>query len=387
MSIAVVIPLYNHERYIAEALRSVLAQTRQVQRIVIVDDGSTDGSVELVRREFASDARIQLFTQQNSGAHVALNRGIAEAARNSEFIGILNSDDAYEPARIEQCVGFLEKNPAREVVCTRLRMIDQNSNPLSADDPKARWIMRLWQARPKNDEHLAEWLGIANFAKTSSNFVARSRYLLAHPFGAYRFMHDYFFAVIAAVEGKLGVLGEELLLYRAHPSNTIKSSPAENVTREFLQVNLDLLRELAPQLAASPQVRADYASYFRALCRNYADFRAEVFLHLIAQLVRERSHESLTETLRALDAERFPELNAPKSDALKEQLARAEYEALLRAIAASRWLALGRVFGVTLDVLRDAPTAEKRLSGLKKRCADSRWLRLGQRLGFVYPNI
>src|SRR5438067_1085737 len=99
MPIAVVIPLYNHERYIVEALRSVLAQTRPVNRIVIVDDGSTDGSVEVVRREFRDDARIQLLTQRNSGAHVALNRGIAEAASDCEFIGILNSDDVYEPSR------------------------------------------------------------------------------------------------------------------------------------------------------------------------------------------------------------------------------------------------------------------------------------------------
>lgn len=384
MAIAVVIPLFNHERFIGEALRSVLAQTRPVDRIVIVDDGSTDRSVEKAR-EF-SDPRISIFTQENAGAHAALNRGIAEAARDCGILAILNSDDVFEPARIERCAGFLEKNPALDVVCTRLKMIDAESRALAADDPKARWLAALWSARSPQP---AEWLGIANFAKTSSNFVARGSYFLAHPFRPYRYVHDYFFAVIAALDGKLGVLDEELLRYRTHPSNTIKSGPAENVTREVLQMNLDLLRALAPQLAASEKLRAAYTGYFRALAQNHADFRAEVFLEIIAQILGEMPANALEQRIREHTGARFPELNAPKSAALKEQRAGADYDDLLRELAASRWLALGRIFGAGPDVRRgsDAATARERLSALKKRCRESRWLRLGIRLGLVYTHV
>src|ERR1043165_340101 len=134
MAIAVVIPLYNHERYIGEALRSVLAQTRRVDRIVIVDDGSTDGSVAEVAK--FDDNRIRLFEQGNAGAHAALNHAINEAARDCDIIAILNSDDAYEPTRIAECTKFLDENPECEVVCTRLRMIDEKSNQLLPGDPK-----------------------------------------------------------------------------------------------------------------------------------------------------------------------------------------------------------------------------------------------------------
>ena len=75
--IAVVIPLYNHAAYIGDAIRSVLAQTRTVDKIVIVDDGSTDDSVEIVRA-FA-EPRIELSTQPNAGAHAAINRGISRS--------------------------------------------------------------------------------------------------------------------------------------------------------------------------------------------------------------------------------------------------------------------------------------------------------------------
>ena len=115
MSVAVVIPLFNHERFIVTSIESVLGQTRPVDKIVVVDDGSTDGSVEAVRK--IGDPRIALFTQQNAGAHSALNRAILEA-RDCEFIAILNSDDVYHPQRIEKCVAFLEANSPVDVVCT-----------------------------------------------------------------------------------------------------------------------------------------------------------------------------------------------------------------------------------------------------------------------------
>ena len=384
MSTAVVIPLFNHERFIGETLRSVLAQTRAVDRVVIVDDGSADGSVEKAR-EF-SDARISILTQPNAGAHAALNRGIAEAARDCEFIAILNSDDVFEPRRIEKCVGFLEKNPSLDVVCTRLKMIDADSRELDPNDPKARWVSSLWNAR---SPCLGEWLGVANFAKTSSNFVARSSYLAAHPFRPYRYVHDYFFAVMAALENKLGVLDEDLLRYRTHPTNTIKSDPAENVTREVLQMNFDLLRGLAPQLASFETLRADYTKYFRALCRNYADFRAEVFLEIVAETFHARPADELQQRIREHSGRKFPELNAGKSSALKEERADSDYDDLLRELAASRWVALGRVFGAGPDVRRgsDAATAHERLSSLKKRCRESRWLQLGLRLGLVYTHV
>lgn len=382
--IAVVIPLFNHERFIGEALRSVLAQTRAADRIVIVDDGSTDRSVKNARA--VSDTRITILSQPNAGAHAALNRGITEAARDCGIIAILNSDDLFEPARLEKCAGFLEKNPALDVVCTRLKMIDADSRELASDDPKTRWVSALWQARRA---HLAEWLGVANFTKTSSNFVARADYLLAHPFRPYRYVHDYFFAVAAALEGRLGVLDEQLLRYRTHAANTIKSGPAENVTREVLKMNLDLLREFAPGLAASEKLRADYAKYFRTLSQNFADFRAEVFLEIIAGILRELPGNVLEQRLRGHTGALFPELNAGKSPALKEQRALADYDDLLRELAASRWLALGRVFGAAPDVRRsaDAGAAHERLSALKKQCRDSRWLQLGIRLGLVYTHV
>jgi len=345
MPIAVVIPLYNHENYIGEALRSVLEQTRPVQRIVVIDDGSRDRSVDMVRK--FEDNRITLRTQENAGAHVTLNRAVAEAARDCEFIAVLNSDDLFHPERLEKCVGFLESNPSADVVCTALKLIDPSGAVLEDSHPKARWARTVWAA---GEDDLCAWLGIANFAKSSSNFVARREAFLTHPFRAYRYVHDYFFAAICALEHKLGVLRDELLYYRTHPSNTIKSDPLEKVTREVLQMNLDLVREIAPRLAGSLQMRRDFAAYLRNLLGNHADFRAEAFVQVLGQLVAQMPTEALDGMVRGMMGAEFPELSEPSSRVLKKQIAEAEkISAMKNEMERSNWLRIGRKLGFLSD--------------------------------------
>ena len=383
MPTAVVVPLFNHERFIGDALRSVLGQTRGPDRVIVIDDGSSDGSLDAARA--VADSRITVLSQQNAGAHATLNRAIALAA-DADFIGILNSDDLYEPGRIEACLQALDQHPAVSVVATRLRIIDENGILLppkgEPGDPRARWLQAVWRARP---ESLAAWLGIANFTKTTSNLFGRAEYFRAHPFRPYRYVHDYFFALQAVLEDRLIVLDEELLRYRVHASNTIKSGPAETLPREVLRMNVDLLRACAPALAASPEVRARCAAYFRELAHDYADFRLEPFLHLVATQLAALTDDDAGRLCESLEPAQFPELLAGKSDALRERLAQASYEKAIERLASSRWMALGRLFGAGPRYLTGAPTAAKRLAALRKSCASSKWFQLGRSLGLIYP--
>jgi glycosyltransferase involved in cell wall biosynthesis len=120
LHISAVIPTYNRRALVVRAIESVLAQTYPVREIIVVDDGSTDGTEERLRPYVAKSARsnrpIRYIRQEKTNAGVARNRGIAEAAGN--WIGFLDSDDEWLPDKLEWQVRALQKFAARSVACT-----------------------------------------------------------------------------------------------------------------------------------------------------------------------------------------------------------------------------------------------------------------------------
>lgn len=355
--IALVIPLYNHAAYVADAIRSVLAQTRAVDRIVIVDDGSTDNSVEIVR-SFA-DPRIELHRQRNAGAHAALNRGIA-AAEECEYVAILNSDDLFAPERVAKCTAFLEQTATADVVATRMKLIDGAGRNIPPSESHAKWFRAAWSLRESKLD-LVEQLGVANFIASTSNLVGRRRFFLEHPFRSYRYVHDYYFLLDCALHERLAVIDEELLSYRVHSTNTIATAPRELV-RELLEMNVDILVSVAPELEKSPKLRRALAAYQRAAWANISSFRADVFVSLVARALagsRDQMQRHIDAVMEFTEASEFPNqalLNltegelqlgaglAEKYSRLAGELrqARADLAALRKTQRGSRWLSLGR---------------------------------------------
>jgi glycosyltransferase involved in cell wall biosynthesis len=98
MKVSAVIPTYNRRAQVLRAIESVLAQSVPVDEIIVVDDGSTDGTAEAIRRRFG--ARVSVFQQKNAGVSAARNRGVREAG--GEWIAFLDSDDVWMPTKIER---------------------------------------------------------------------------------------------------------------------------------------------------------------------------------------------------------------------------------------------------------------------------------------------
>ena len=104
---SVIMPLYNKAPYVRKAVESVVGQTYRDWELVVVDDGSSDGSGEVVAG--VDDARIRIIRQENAGVGATRNRGVAESS--APYICFLDADDWWEPAFLEEMAGLIERHP------------------------------------------------------------------------------------------------------------------------------------------------------------------------------------------------------------------------------------------------------------------------------------
>jgi len=115
-AVSIVVPCHNSERYLRETVESATAQRLRDLEVVLVDDGSTDGTRDLARELAQSDRRVRLVCQDNRGVAAARNRGIAEA--NGRHVLPLDADDLIDARMLEEAVAVLDGDPAVSIVYT-----------------------------------------------------------------------------------------------------------------------------------------------------------------------------------------------------------------------------------------------------------------------------
>ena len=135
-TISVIIPLYNKEREIGDTLRSVLAQTLPPAEIVVVDDGSTDRSAEIVRG--IRSPLVKLVTQPNAGECAARNRAIAEST--GDYIALLDADDTWEPGFLEEIAAMIAEFPGCGVYSTAFNIVSHDGR-FPARTPSERGVV------------------------------------------------------------------------------------------------------------------------------------------------------------------------------------------------------------------------------------------------------
>lgn len=122
--ISVIIPVYNGERYLAEAIESVLVQTYRPIEIIVVDDGSTDNSAGIAQ----SHKEINYIYQSNQGVSVARNAGIASA--QGEFIAFLDADDRWTPDKLSVQMNYLLNHPEIQYAIARVKFFLEPGHPI-----------------------------------------------------------------------------------------------------------------------------------------------------------------------------------------------------------------------------------------------------------------
>ena len=207
--ISIVIGAYNAQRYLAQTLDSLLAQTLRDFELIVVDDGSEDATFDILKQYEARDSRVRPILIPHGGIVDAANAGL-NAAR-SELIARADSDDIHMPDRLQKQYDFLNAHPEIVAVGSRMLVIEPYGSPLRESEHKL-----------THEEIEAELLCADGWALPQP--AAMMRKSVAMKVGAYR--HDYpwsedldLFLRMAEV-GRLANLPDILVKYRIHPGST-----------------------------------------------------------------------------------------------------------------------------------------------------------------------
>lgn len=130
--VSVLIPAFNAEPFLAEAMHSALASSFRDLEVVVVDDGSTDGTACVAHAIAAADARVRLFRCDHQGVSFALNLGLAQC--RGEFVARLDADDLWHPSKIGKQLALFQAAPGCALVSTFVRYVDERGRLLCDAD-------------------------------------------------------------------------------------------------------------------------------------------------------------------------------------------------------------------------------------------------------------
>lgn len=208
--VSVIIPSYNHERFVAEAIESVLRQTYDDFELIITDDGSTDGTVDEIRK--FKDPRIRLFTfAKNQGACIAANKCIAEA--QGEYVAMLSSDDAFLPDKLEKQVKFLDSNPGYAAVFGYAELFDEEGNGLEIEE--ASYFRPLKNANRSRYEWLRAFFCEGNKLIHPTILIRKKIYDEIGGYDArYAQLPDFAFFIRLLLKHEIHVMEDKLIKFR-----------------------------------------------------------------------------------------------------------------------------------------------------------------------------
>ncbi len=194
--ISIVIAVYNNERYLESAVKSVLSQKSNDIEIIIIDDGSTDGTGIIADRIASENDCVHSYHQTNQWIYASFNNGIKKA--KGEYIYILNSDDKFAKGALSQLEKAIDNYNHPDVIWTRVRVLqcDEYQNVLTAKDANPGITNDKYYDLDSEKEG---WLAILNSGvmMNQANLYKRD-IMLKHPFRNDVYGADYLFNIDAA---------------------------------------------------------------------------------------------------------------------------------------------------------------------------------------------
>jgi glycosyltransferase involved in cell wall biosynthesis len=258
--ITALIPTYNSERYLRATIDSVLAQTYPVYEVIVVDDGSTDRTQEILT---TYGSQIRYIRQANAGPPVARNTGLAHAT--GDFIALLDSDDLWVSRKIERQVDYLRRHPSCGLVYTDMKTFDDSG--IIEESVKISRNLNL----PSG--HIFPEMFYETLFQTSAVLVRKSCIDAVGEFDMdLRMGDDYELFLRISRHYDLGYVDEPLVLYRQHATQGTRTWGKElqgGVPWEFLvlkkivdrypEIFEELGREKVNQRLSKPYAALAYA--------------------------------------------------------------------------------------------------------------------------------
>ena len=206
-AVSVLMSVYNGEKYLREAIESILNQTFKNFEFLIIDDGSTDGTSLLLKEYEKQDKRVCVSSQENKGVTIATNKLLGHAI--GDYLAVMDADDIALPTRFEKQAEFLDKNLGYVVVGSRVLIID----------PDGLSIRPFAEKTIHEDIDADHMAGKGGAIIHPASMIRRSA---VESIGGYRDMapaQDFDLFLRLAEIGKLTNLQDILLKYRMHPNS------------------------------------------------------------------------------------------------------------------------------------------------------------------------
>lgn len=220
--VSIVMPVYNGEDYLAECLANVKAQSFEDFELICVNDGSNDGSKEILQNASVGDKRIRVINQRNLGASAARNRGLAEA--HGDYLLFFDDDDLMESSMLKKLVERMEETNA-DICVTSGYKLDMRTG----DRTKVKGFLRMDRV-PEKAVFAPEDLGkyLLNFASFHiCNKMYRMDFVRKNgiEFTQQRVAEDAIFFVEALLSAQcISVVDDQLFTYRKHAGGSVSDS-------------------------------------------------------------------------------------------------------------------------------------------------------------------
>jgi glycosyltransferase involved in cell wall biosynthesis len=211
--VSVCLPVYNAERYLADAVGSIRNQTFGDFEFLIIDDGSTDGSTKILKHHAAHDPRIRLTIRPNKGLVATLNELIDQA--QGELIARMDADDIAMPERFQKQVDYLRAHPECVEVGCRVKVIDADGDPLGDW-----WTLVEHEAIDAQHFQVGQGAALAH----PSAMMRRDAVLAIGKYRDFSSSEDLDLHLRLAEHGRLANLPQILLKYRIHDANRTTSA-------------------------------------------------------------------------------------------------------------------------------------------------------------------